>query len=239
VEARSDELTPKQAAAVLGVSESTVRRLEASGELTPARRLPARGDRRYSRAEVEALKRKMESRTPIVRESVARLSRDFWHAGRAVWDTDPGTAGRRREVDRIEVGRTPASAGVAEALGLQGSAEVVIRRRRYLVDDRPVMVATSHLPADIAGGTAIEQHDTGPGGTFARLAELGHEPVRARERVTVRAPAGDEAELLELGPDARVLAVSRVVWTAAGRPVEVNDMAADASSYELSYEFDL
>jgi GntR family transcriptional regulator len=237
--ARGDELTPKQAATVLGVSESTVRRLEASGELEPSRRLPARGDRRYRRADVEALKRKMESRQPIVRESVARLSRQSWRSGRAIWDTDPGTAGRRREVDLLDVGKAPASERVADALGLTAGAETVVRRRRYLVDDRPVMIATSYLPADIVGGTAIEQDDTGPGGTFARLAELGQEPVRARERVTVREPEGDETELLELGRDARVLAITRVVWTAAGRAVEVNDMAADAASYELSYEFDL
>jgi DNA-binding transcriptional MerR regulator len=57
-----DELTPGEVARELNVSPATVRRWEASGILAPARRLPSpsgRGHRRYSRASVEALKRRI------------------------------------------------------------------------------------------------------------------------------------------------------------------------------------
>lgn len=50
-----DELTPAEAAKILGVSPSTVRRYEESGLLVP-RRLLGSGHRRYRRAEVEALR---------------------------------------------------------------------------------------------------------------------------------------------------------------------------------------
>ena len=50
-----DELTPAEAADILGVSPSTVRRYEESGLLVP-RRLPGSGHRRYRRGEVEALR---------------------------------------------------------------------------------------------------------------------------------------------------------------------------------------
>lgn len=49
------ELTPAEAAEILGVSPSTVRRYEESGLLVP-RRLPGSGHRRYRRADVEQLR---------------------------------------------------------------------------------------------------------------------------------------------------------------------------------------
>lgn len=52
---RDDELTPQQVADLLGVSPSTVRRWEEAGVLTPKRRLPGSGHRRYDRAAVEQL----------------------------------------------------------------------------------------------------------------------------------------------------------------------------------------
>lgn len=54
-----DELTPTQAAEVLGVSAATVRRWEEKGILLPSRRLPRSGHRRYARADVDAAKAKI------------------------------------------------------------------------------------------------------------------------------------------------------------------------------------
>lgn len=49
------ELTPAEAAEILGVSASTVRRYEDRGLLKP-RRLIGSGHRRYARADVERLR---------------------------------------------------------------------------------------------------------------------------------------------------------------------------------------
>lgn len=51
--ADNDNLTPGQAAEILGVSSSTVRRWEEAGTLVPVR-LPS-GHRRYRRADVDRL----------------------------------------------------------------------------------------------------------------------------------------------------------------------------------------
>jgi DNA-binding transcriptional MerR regulator len=56
-----DALTPVEAARILGVSESTVRRYEddtpqRAALLKPVRRLPGSGHRRYRRGDVEALR---------------------------------------------------------------------------------------------------------------------------------------------------------------------------------------
>jgi excisionase family DNA binding protein len=56
-----DELTPTEAARILGVSASTVRRYEDRGYLAPTRRLPGSGHRRYRRADVVELKRKIDA----------------------------------------------------------------------------------------------------------------------------------------------------------------------------------
>jgi DNA-binding transcriptional MerR regulator len=53
------ELTPTEVAREFRVSPSTVRRWEASGILTPERRLPGSKHRRYSRAAVDALKKRL------------------------------------------------------------------------------------------------------------------------------------------------------------------------------------
>jgi DNA-binding transcriptional MerR regulator len=63
-----DELSPKEAGAVLGVSPATVRRYEARGLLVPARRLPGSGYRRYRRSDVEALAKAIEAGTVDVPE---------------------------------------------------------------------------------------------------------------------------------------------------------------------------
>lgn len=54
-----DELTPAQVAEELGVSASTVRRYEERGIISPTRRLPGSGYRRYSREVVDEAKRRI------------------------------------------------------------------------------------------------------------------------------------------------------------------------------------
>ncbi|EMF24625.1 GntR family transcriptional regulator [Streptomyces gancidicus BKS 13-15] len=65
-------------------------------------------------------------------------------------------------------------------MDLAAEAVMCVRRRRFLVDSKPVLLATSYLPLSLVAGSAITQEDTGPGGTYARLSELGHAPVHFR-----------------------------------------------------------
>jgi GntR family transcriptional regulator len=116
---------------------------------------------------------------------------------------------------------------------------VLTRARRFTVEDRPVQLATSYLPLDVTGGTRIERKDPGPGGIYARLAEIGHAPVRFTERVTARAPRPEEADGLALeSPVAgQVIEIVRHAYAADDRCVEVTVMVLDASAYELEYHF--
>lgn len=172
----------------------------------------------------------------IIRRSPERLSAERWGAGRTILDADTGV--RPRTVD-VVVDEEPAPAYVADALGVERGTPVMTRSRRHRVDGKPVMISKSYLPLDIVGGTRVAYTDVGPGGTYARLAELGHAPYRFDESVIARAPLPDEVERLELGSAVGSIAIEmiRYAYTEVGRCVEVNRMVCDASVYTLMYSF--
>ncbi|MFD5802519.1 GntR family transcriptional regulator [Streptomyces sp. NPDC127020] len=173
---------------------------------------------------------------PIRRRGIDRLARDQWGNGRSVWSAD--VEDRALEVDRITVSEEVPPERVGAVLNLADEDSACVRRRRFVLDNKPVLLATSYLPMPLVAGSRITEQDTGPGGTYARLAELGHEPVHFREEVRSRMPSKDEAAQLEISPGTPVVLVCRTAFTADGRAVEVNEMTLDAASYVLEYDFD-
>ncbi|MGA5794088.1 GntR family transcriptional regulator [Streptomyces cellulosae] len=172
---------------------------------------------------------------PIRRRGIQRLAREQWGNGRSIWSAD--IESRALEVDQVSVSEETAPAYVSVALDLAAGDLVCVRRRRFVLDDKPVQVATSYLPLSLVAGSAITQEDTGPGGTYARLAELGHEPAHFREEIRSRMPSPDEVAQLSISPGTPVILICRTAFTEEGRPVEVNEMALDAGSYVLEYDF--
>ena len=114
---------------------------------------------------------------------------------------------------------------------------MIVRDRRYLLDGKPVLLARSYLPASLVRGTQITQPDTGPGGTYARLADLGHAPVRFREDLRARMPEPGEVSALDLAPGTPVVEVIRTAYTSDAQPVEASEMVADAGTYVFRYDF--
>lgn len=174
---------------------------------------------------------------PIIRHSIQRLAAPPRDAGNTIWDADPGTAGRNLIVDNIEVSSELPPGDVARELNLSDDARTVVRRRRYVLDDKPVLISTSYFPSAIAADTPIAQPDTGPGGAYARLADLGRAPQCFQEDVASRMPTPAETEQLQLPPATPVLTIRRTVWGPASQPLEVNTMVGDAASYVLRYRW--
>jgi GntR family transcriptional regulator len=170
---------------------------------------------------------------PIRRHGSRRLSREQWGQGRAIWDAD--ARGRPFTIDEVEVAQERAADEIAEILE---SGEVWVRRRRYSVDSRPVQLATSYFPANLVAGSAITRPDTGPGGVYARLGDLGLPPAHFTEEVRARMPAPRESMLLDLPGGTPVIVISRTAYTAGGLPVELNEMTLDSAAYVLQYDFD-
>lgn len=170
----------------------------------------------------------------IVRNSQKRLSHKVWEAGRSIWSVDLDN----REPDvAVEVAPDePAPEQVAAVLGVD---RVCRRRRVFSLDGRPLQLATSYLPAGLAAQAGVNQVDTGPGGSYARLAEVGRRPVEATERLRARVAMPDEADALGLGAGASVILIERTVKDEAGHVLEVNEMTLDAAKYIVEYDFPL
>ncbi|GGV45966.1 GntR family transcriptional regulator [Streptomyces spectabilis] len=172
---------------------------------------------------------------PIVRNALRRLSGEQWGEGKSIWDVD--VENRRLEPVDVQIEQAPVSADVARTLDLEEGDLVWRRNRKYLVDGVPVIRSTSYIPEDLARGTRITQVDSGPGGTYARLREAGHGPVRFREELRCRMPSAAESEDLGLAAATPVVEICRTAYEVTGRVVEVNRMVLDASKYLLVYDF--
>lgn len=170
----------------------------------------------------------------IRRVSPDRLKSVVWGGGRSIWSADIGA---RPRAEGVEVGKEAAPSVVAYVLELDEDAPVIARRRRYFVDDEPVQLATSYYPAHLVAGSAIEVENTGDGGVYARLAELGRKPVRFREELRTRMPRESESAALDLAQGTPVIEIIRTAYTEDDVPVEVNMMVLDSASYVLEYKF--
>jgi GntR family transcriptional regulator len=174
---------------------------------------------------------------PVVRRVASdRFARRHREEGQAAFLAEAEGVGTP-SVDEIEVGVEVAAADVRSALALPARSKVVARRRRYLMDAQPVELAQSYVPHGIANGTKIAEHDTGPGGIYARLEELGHQLAEFSEEVAARMPTPEERRRLQLPTGTPVLTVRRIAFDRNGTAVELTDTVKAAPSYVLEYRF--
>ncbi|MFI7354599.1 GntR family transcriptional regulator [Streptomyces avidinii] len=173
---------------------------------------------------------------PLRRRGIQRLAHEQWGAGRSIWSDE--SEDRELVVDQIDVREEEADSRFSDALGIPAGARVWARSRRFVLDGKPVLFAMTYLPSDVVADSAVTQVDTGPGGTYARLAELGFAPVHFREEIRSRMPSADEAERLSLSMGTPVIHIVRTAFAEGGRVVEVNEMTLDSASYVLEYDFD-
>jgi GntR family transcriptional regulator len=173
---------------------------------------------------------------PLRRHGIKRLSAQQWGNGQSIWAADIGD--RALEVDQVSVCEESAPERISRVLGLTAGDAVCVRNRRFVLDGKPVLLATSYLPAELVAGSPITQKDTGPGGIYARLEELGWKPVHFREEIRSRMPSQDEVSSLQLTSGTPVMLLCRTAFAEEGRAVEVNEMTLDSASYVLDYSFD-
>lgn len=172
----------------------------------------------------------------IHRSSKARLSRTARAENRGAFLADAEASGFVPSAS-VEVRFEQADARVAQHLAIDEGTETTVRDRVMRADGQPVQLSVSRLSRELTRGTAIEEVDTGPGGTYARLEEAGHPLGSIAEHVGARMPTPDEAAILCLAEGTPVLTVTRVVSGEDGLPLEVNDMVLAADRYQLSYDW--
>ncbi|MEU3341826.1 GntR family transcriptional regulator [Streptomyces sp. NPDC006668] len=171
---------------------------------------------------------------PIRRRGIQRIAREQWGQGKSIWSADDD---RPQTID-VRVDSLAAPPHIARVLGLGDTELACARSRRYVVEKRPVMLAVSYLPHELVKGSPITRIDTGEGGIYARLAELGHAPAHFREELRSRLPTAEEAAGLDMPAERPVIKLCRTAFDQDGRAVEVNEMTLDSAAYVLDYEFD-
>ncbi|MEU4524763.1 UTRA domain-containing protein [Amycolatopsis sp. NPDC024027] len=152
------------------------------------------------------------------------------------WGAEAAQHGGTGTQRLVEAGEVPASAAVADALGLDAGEPVILRRRVMLLDDHPVELVESYYPPALARGTRLAEPRKIRGGAVALLAELGHQPQRVREDVVARLATAEEQSELHLDDPACVLQLSRVLFDQDGVAVEASVMTMVAEGRRLRYE---
>ena len=156
--------------------------------------------------------------------------------GRGAFDVEVRALGMKPRSE-VSIDRVPASDRAASLLGLEPSAEVVVRRRRFYANDEPVQIADSYIPAAIAEAAGITESDAGPGGSYSRLADIGRGPVSFVEDVTCRGATPSEAKFLEMESQQPVFEVLLVASDADGIPVSVTQHVMAGHQWRLRYEW--
>lgn len=151
------------------------------------------------------------------------------------WISEAARRGRRTEGRLLAVGEVPAPVAVAKAFGIEPGSLVVRRRLLLLLDDEPAELVNNYYTTDLARGTALADERLVKGGSPRVLAELGKAPGPAVDDVEATMATVDEFVALKLPDDMPVLRQFRVVYTAAGEPVEVTEMIKAAHQYKVRY----
>ncbi|MFC4536916.1 GntR family transcriptional regulator [Sphaerisporangium dianthi] len=207
-----------------------------SGELEPGAKLPSTAElsETYSAAPATA-----HNATKLLQaEGFA-----YGQAGKGVFvrDRRPFVVRTAAYFDPAERGITYRLLDVAEVEAPKdvaaelGEDHAVLRHRLMLRDDEPVEVSWSYYPLSLVAGSALTRRGRVPGGAPAVLTELGHPEREFADRLSVRPPTVEEAEMLELPEGIPVFRQFRVVYSDDARPVEVSILIKGGHLYELMY----
>ncbi len=158
---------------------------------------------------------------------ITRDARDRYNEAKRVEDRGGFAAEVRRQgmTPRSEtsVRREVPPRRIAEFLGIEPDAQVLVRDRDMYADDTLVQKAPSYIPGEIAFGTRLEDLTQPSGGMLTTMKDLGHEEVYADEYLTLsRPPTGGEQEFFDIQDDQPVFELYHVAIDVNGRPVEVS-----------------
>jgi DNA-binding GntR family transcriptional regulator len=129
----------------------------------------------------------------------------------------------------------PATASVAQRLGVAEGEAVVVRRMFRHVDSEPWSVQDSSYPMDVAQECGLlVPHDIARG-TVRAMAEHGYVEVGYVDEITARMPTPEEARTLDLGPGVPVLVYVRAAYT-KDRPVRLTETIFAGDRNRLVYE---
>jgi GntR family transcriptional regulator len=161
-------------------------------------------------------------------------------AGRSGFNAQVEEQGQTPEQRLLDVGWVAAPREVALRLDVDDKAQVVVRRRLFVVNGEPVALCDSYYPPDVADGTPLAERERIAGGAYGLIEDpdgpIGRRLKRSVDDLVCRMPTPEEVEELKLGPGVPVVRTLRTVYDVDGRAVEVQDTVAAADKHQFRYE---
>ncbi len=152
------------------------------------------------------------------------------------WGKEATAQGRTGTQRILFAGEVKAPAEVADALGVQQTHPVIMRRRLILLDGTPVELADSYWPLAVAADTALASPDKVKGGAPTLLANLGYEPASVTENVRTRPATPEELEALAMADATEwVLTLCRTITDGSNHPYEVFVSVTPGRFGQLNY----
>jgi DNA-binding GntR family transcriptional regulator len=142
----------------------------------------------------------------------------------------------------VFAGRGPAPTHIAQIMGIEPGAEIIIRRRNLFNKDTgaPEEIGASYLPISIAGGTFLEEPTVVPKALFLCVEDLtGHRYTRARDQWIARMPTADESVILELPTGAPVMHVVHTARDEHGDILEISESVWPADRVIVIDDYDI
>ena len=147
--------------------------------------------------------------------------------------------GRKPHVQFLEQpALVAADSETASHLHIQPGTPVFKRYRLQSADNLPYRLIESFYPSDLFG--ELLTTDIGNQPLFTWLQEKhGLQVTHAQEVLIARLAIPYERQLLQISPNAPVVAIDRTVTTSTGRIVELAHILAVAALYTFTYEYDI
>jgi GntR family transcriptional regulator len=137
----------------------------------------------------------------------------------------------------ISSGLRPATIDEADALGLAPGAQLFELERLRSMDDVPIMIDRTRIPAALAPG--LDQEDFTTTSLYDFLEEhYGVRPTRARLSAEAVAADRRQARLLDLPPGEPLLRCNQVSEDQAGRRIELCEMTYRGDRYRFHATLD-
>ncbi|TDD54622.1 GntR family transcriptional regulator [Nonomuraea terrae] len=145
----------------------------------------------------------------------------------------------REPFTHTEIDEVQADADLGRWLGVPVGSRLLRRSRvQGVVGDAPVQTSTTYLPWEyVELVPRLLQVDTGPGGMYSRLEEIGHPVGEFEDSVSCRLPNAAEQEVLEIPASEPVLTIWRRAYDVNGRILDVTHRVVVGSRHEQIYRY--
>jgi GntR family transcriptional regulator len=142
----------------------------------------------------------------------------------------------------VFAGHGPAPTHIAEIMGIEPGAEVVIRRRTLYDKDTgaPEEIGASYFTIAVAGGTLLDKPTLAPKALFLCVEDLtGHRYTRARDQWIARMPTAEESIILELPTGAPVMHIVHTARDEHGAILEISESVWPADHVIVIDDYDI